>query len=153
MNLISIDELDVKEKRVFIRVDFNVPIVNGQIVDDTKIFTALPTIEYAFKEKARVIIASHLGRPGGKLKPKLTLEPVGRRLSEILKREIFFPEDCVGDVVKKIAGDLAPGGIMHLEIMRSGKGKEENDPRLVVRLFKVADVYVNEEFRSLTGLM
>jgi phosphoglycerate kinase len=146
MNLISIDELDVKEKRVFIRVDFNVPIVNGQIVDDTKIFAALPTIEYAFKEKARVIIASHLGRPGGKLRPKLTLEPVGRRLSGILKREIFFPEDCVGDVVKKIAGDLAPGGIMLLENLRFHKGEEENDPKFARRLAQVADVYVNEAF-------
>lgn len=146
MNLISIDEVDVKEKRVFIRVDFNVPIVNGQIADDTKIFAALPTIEYASREKARVIIASHLGRPGGKLKPNLTLEPVGRRLSEILKREIFFPEDCVGDVVKKIAGDLAPGGIMLLENLRFHKGEEENDPRFAKKLAQVADVCVNEAF-------
>ncbi|MER3445397.1 MAG: phosphoglycerate kinase [Candidatus Dadabacteria bacterium] len=146
MNLISIDELDVREKRVFIRADFNVPIVNGQILDDTKIFAALPTIEYASKEKARVIIASHLGRPGGKLRPKLTLEPVGRRLSEILKREIFFPEDCIGDVVKKIAGDLAPGGIMLLENLRFHKGEEENDPKFAKRLAQVADVYVNEAF-------
>lgn len=144
--MISIDELDIKDKRVFIRVDFNVPIVNGQIADDTKILAALPTIEYAFKEKARVIIASHLGRPSGKLKPKLTLEPVGRRLSEILKHEIFFPEDCVGDAVKKIAGDLAPGGIMLLENLRFHKGEEENDPKFSKRLAQIADVYVNEAF-------
>jgi phosphoglycerate kinase len=99
MSLISLDELNVKEKRVFIRADINVPIINGRIADDTKIYAALPMIEYAVKEKSSVIIASHLGRPGGKLRPKLTLEPLGRRLSEIIKREIFFPEDCVGDVV------------------------------------------------------
>ncbi len=146
MNLISIDELDIKEKRVFIRVDFNVPIVSGQVADDTKIFAALHTIEYASRGRARVIIASHLGRPGGKPRPKLTLEPVGRRLSEILKREIFFPEDCIGDVVKKIAGDLAPGGIMLLENLRFHKGEEENDPKFAKRLAQVADVYVNEAF-------
>jgi phosphoglycerate kinase len=132
MNLISIDELDIKEKRVFIRVDFNVPIVSGQVADDTKIFAALHTIEYASRERARVIIASHLGRPGGKPRPKLTLEPVGRRLSEILKREIFFPEDCIGDVVKKN--------------LRFHMGEEENDPKFAKRLAQVADVYVNEAF-------
>jgi phosphoglycerate kinase len=147
MNLISIDELDIKEKRVLIRVDFNVPLSrDGKIVDNTKILAALPTIEYALKEKARVIIASHLGRPGGKLNPKLTLEPVGRELSEILKCEIFFPEDCVGDVVKKVAGDLPPGGIMLLENLRFHKGEEENDPKFAKRLAQVADIYVNEAF-------
>jgi phosphoglycerate kinase len=145
--LVSIYELNLREKKVLIRVDFNVPFTkNGEIADDTKILALLPTIEYALKEKARVIIASHLGRPGGKLNPKLTLEPVGRRLSEILKREIFFPEDCVGDVVKKIAGDLAPGGIMLLENLRFHKGEEENDPKFAKRLAQVADIYVNEAF-------
>ncbi|HXG31002.1 MAG TPA: phosphoglycerate kinase, partial [Thermodesulfobacteriota bacterium] len=95
MNLVSIDEIDIKEKRVFIRVDFNVPIgKDGEVLDDTRIVAALPTIEYAIRERARVIIASHLGRPGGRLNPKLTLEPVGRRLSELLDREVFFPDDC-----------------------------------------------------------
>ncbi len=149
MNLVSIDELDLREKRVLIRVDFNVSFTkNGEIADDTRILAALPTIEYALKEDARVIIASHLGRPGGKLNPKLTLEPLGRKLSEILKREIFFPEDCVGDVVKKIAGDLAPGGIMLLENLRFHKGEEENDPRFANRLAQLADIYVNEAFST-----
>lgn len=146
MSLISLDELNVKEKRVFIRADSNVPIINGRIADNTKIYAALPTIEYAVREKAKVIIASHLGRPGGKLRPKLTLEPVGRRLSEIHKREIFFPEDCVGDVVMKITRDLGPGGIILLENLRFHKGEEENDPKFAKSLAQVADVYVNEAF-------
>jgi phosphoglycerate kinase len=147
MNLVSIDEIDIKEKRVFIRVDFNVPIgKDGEVLDDTRIVAALPTIEYAIRERARVIIASHLGRPGGRLNPKLTLEPVGRRLSELLDREVFFPDDCVGDAVKKISSDMPPGSVMLLENLRFHKGEEENDPRFAKKLAKVADVYVNEAF-------
>jgi len=147
MNLVSIDEIEIREKKVFIRVDFNVPIgKEGEVLDDTRILAALPTIEYAVREKARVIIASHLGRPGGKLNPKLTLEPVGRRLSEVLNREVFFPEDCVGDAVKKVSGDMHPGSIMLLENLRFHKGEEENDPKFAKKLAKVADIYVNEAF-------
>jgi phosphoglycerate kinase len=147
MKLTSIDEMDIKEKRVLIRVDFNTPLTkNGEIADDTRILAALPTIEYALKEKARVIIASHLGRPGGKLNPKLTLNPVGRRLSEILNCEVIFPNDSVGDAVKKLAGDLSPGGVMLLENLRFHKGEEENDPRFAKRLSEIADIYVNEAF-------
>lgn len=147
MNLVSIDEIDIKEKRVFIRVDFNVPLNRDRkVTDDTRIVSALPTIEHAIREKSRVIIASHLGRPGGKLNPKFSLEPVGRRLSEILDVEIFFPEDCVGDGVKKVAGDMPPGGVMLLENLRFHRGEEENDPRFAKNLGAVADVYVNEAF-------
>lgn len=147
MNLVSIDEIDIKEKRVFIRVDFNVRLTkNRKVTDDTRILAALPTIEYAIREKSRILIASHLGRPGGKLNSKLSLEPVGKRLSEILNTEIFFPEDCVGDAVKKIAGDMTPGSVMLLENLRFHKGEEENDPKFAKRLAAVADVYINEAF-------
>jgi phosphoglycerate kinase len=147
MNLVSIDEIDIKEKRVFIRVDFNVPInKDRKVADDTRIVAALPTIEHAIREKSRVIIGSHLGRPGGKLNSKLSLEPVGKRLSELLNTEIFFPEDCVGDAVKKIAGDMPHSSVMLLENLRFHKGEEENDPRFAKRLAAVADVYVNEAF-------
>jgi phosphoglycerate kinase len=147
MNLVSIDELDIKEKRVLIRVDFNTPLTkNGEIADDTRILAALPTIEYALNERARVIIASHLGRPRGKLNLKLSLDPIGRRLSEILKCEVIFPKDCLGDVVKKLASDLSPGGIMLLENLRFHKGEEENDSRFAKKLAEIADIYVNEAF-------
>jgi phosphoglycerate kinase len=147
MRLVSIDEVDIKEKRVFIRVDFNVPVTKGgEILDDTRIRAVIPTIEYAIKERAKVIVASHLGRPMGKVNPRFSLEPVGRKLSEILDREIFFPEDCVGDAVKKLASDLLPGSVMLLENLRFHRGEEENDPRFAKRLASIADVYVNEAF-------
>lgn len=145
--LTSIDEIDIREKRVLVRVDFNIPLnKDREIMDDTRILAALPTIKYAIGQKARVIIASHLGRPRGKLNQKLSFEPVGRRLSEILDCEIFFPEDCVGDAVKKIATDMAPGSVMLLENLRFHRGEEENDPKFSKRLAQVADVYVNEAF-------
>jgi len=147
MNLVSIDEIDIKDKRVLIRVDFNTPLTkDGEVADDTRILAALPTIEYALREKARVIIASHLGRPGGKINTKLTLDPVGRKLSEILRCEIIFPKDCIGDAVRKLSGDLSPGGVMLLENLRFHKGEEENDPRFAKRLAEIADIYVNEAF-------
>ncbi|MCI0453493.1 MAG: phosphoglycerate kinase [Candidatus Dadabacteria bacterium] len=147
MKLVSIDEVDIKEKRVLIRTDFNTPLTkSGEIADDTRILAALPTIEYALKEKARVIIASHFGRPGGKLNPKLTLNPVGRKLSEILNCEVIFPNDCIGDGVKKLAGDLYPGGVMLLENLRFHRGEEDNDTRFAKRLAEIADIYVNEAF-------
>jgi phosphoglycerate kinase len=147
MNLVSIEEIDIKDKRVFIRVDFNVRLnKDGKVAEDLKISVPLPTIEYAIGEKSRILIASHLGRPGGKLNSKLSLKPVGKKLSEILNTEIFFPEDCVGDAVKKIAGDMTPGTVMLLENLRFHKGEEENDPRFAKRLAAVSDVYVNEAF-------
>ena len=147
MNLVSIDEIDIKDKRVLIRVDFNTPLTkDGEVADDTRILAALPTIEYALRGKARVIIASHLGRPGGKINTKLTLDPVGRKLSEILRCEIIFPKDCIGDAVRKLSGDLSPGGVMLLENLRFHKGEEENDPRFAKRLAEIADIYVNEAF-------
>jgi phosphoglycerate kinase len=147
MNLISIDEVDIKEKRLFIRVDFNVHLTKeGGSLDEARIRAALPTIRHALREKARVIIASHLGRPGGRPNPKLSLERVGRKLSEILDGEVFFPEDSVGDAVKKVATDMPPGSVMLLENLRFHKGEEENDPRFAKKLAGVADIYVNEAF-------
>lgn len=145
--LTSINEIDIREKRVFVRADFNIPLnKDREVMDDTRIRAAVPTIKYAIEQKARVIVASHLGRPRGKLNQRLSLEPVGRRLSEILGSEIFFPEDCVGDAVKKIASDMAAGSVMLLENLRFHKGEEEDDPKFSKRLAQVADVYVNEAF-------
>src|SRR2546425_12486979 len=98
----SIDELDLASKRVFIRVDFNVPLDElGRVTDDARIRAALPTIRHALQSKSKVILASHLGRPDGKVKPELSLEPAGARLSQLLGRDVTLADDCVGDVVKK----------------------------------------------------
>ncbi len=147
MKFKSIEEVDIRDKRVFIRVDFNVPITrDGDVADDARIKAVLPTIRHAIKEKAKVIIASHLGRPGGKHVRRLSIEPVGRRLSELLNKEIFFPEDCVGDAVKKIAIEMPSGAVMLLENLRFHRGEEENDPSFAKKLSGVVDVYVNEAF-------
>ncbi|MGQ0792664.1 MAG: phosphoglycerate kinase [Deltaproteobacteria bacterium] len=147
MKLVSIDEVDIKEKRVLIRVDFNVPLTrDGEVRDDSRIRAALPTINYAIREKARVIIASHLGRPAGKPNAKLSLMPVGRRLSELLDAQVFFPEDCVGDAAKKIASEMPDGSVMLLENLRFQREEEENSPVFAKRLASIADVYVNEAF-------
>ncbi len=147
MKIPSIAEIDIKEKKVLIRVDFDVPVTRtGEVSDVTKILRALPTIHYATGQKARVIIASHRSGPGGKLNRKFSLEPVGRKLSEFLDCEIYFPENSVGDAVKKIAGDMLAGSVMLLENLEFHKGECANSPDFARKLSEVADIYVNEAF-------
>ncbi len=143
-----VDELQLADKRVFIRVDFNVPLDDsGQVSDDSRIREALPTIEVARRSRARTILASHLGRPKG-VDPKLSLEPVATRLSELLGKEdtVIFADDCVGDGVRKLAGDLEPGQILMLENLRFHKEEEANDPDFAKALASLASVYVNDAF-------
>src|SRR5258708_2740666 len=143
-----VDELQLADKRVFIRVDFNVPLDDsGKVSDDSRIREALPTIEIARKSQARTILASHLGRPKG-VDPKLSLEPVAARLSELLGREntVILADDCVGDGVRKLAGDLQPGQILMLENLRFHKEEEANDPDFAKALASLASVYVNDAF-------
>ena len=143
-----LDELQLAEKRVFIRVDFNVPLDDsGQVSDDSRIREALPTIEVARRSRARTILASHLGRPKG-VDPKLSLEPVATRLSELLGKDdtVIFADDCVGDGVRKLAGDLEPGQILMLENLRFHKEEEANDPDFAKALASLAPVYVNDAF-------
>jgi len=143
-----VDELTLADKRVFIRVDFNVPLDDsGAVSDDSRIRGALPTIELARKNKARLVLGSHLGRPKG-VDPKLSLEPVAKRLSELLGREdtVILADDCVGDGVKKLAADLQSGQILMLENLRFHKEEEANDPEFSKALASLAPVYVNDAF-------
>lgn len=147
MTIPSIEEIDIKEKKVFIRVDFDVPVTrSGEVSDVSKILRALPTIHYAVGEKARVIIASHLSGPEGRLNRKYSLEPVGKKLTEFLDCDIYFPENSVGDVVKKISGDMLPGSVMLLENLEFHKGELSNSSEYAKKLSEIADIYVNEAF-------
>ena len=141
-----IEDLPIEGKRVFIRVDFNVPLSNGAITDDTRVREALPTVRHAVARGAKVILASHLGRPKGVPNPEFKLEPVGALLAELLNLDVVAADDCVGDGVKKLAQELRDGEILLLENLRFYKEEEANDPSFAEKLAKVADVYVNDAF-------
>jgi phosphoglycerate kinase len=143
-----IDELELASERVFLRVDFNVPIdkKTGKIRDDERIRAALPTIEYAAKAGAKVILASHLGRPKGKPAPEYSLEPVGAHLAELTGWEVFVPDDCVGDAAKKVVQDLRDGQVVLLENLRFHAEEEKNDEAFARELGALATIYVNDAF-------
>src|SRR4051794_40481889 len=145
----SIRDLDLAGKRVFIRVDFNVPLKNGRIGDDTRITSSLPTITYALDHGARVVIlASHLGRPKGKPNPDMSLRPVAARLGELLKRPVIFAGDCVGAPAQQAVAGAPDGGVVLLENLRFHPEEEKNDPAFAAQLAALADVYVNDAFGS-----
>jgi phosphoglycerate kinase len=145
-----IDELELEGKRVFIRVDFNIDRDNkGSIADDTRVHAALPTIQYALDHRAKVILASHLGRPKGEKKENLSLLPVAECLSGLLKKDVIFPEDCVWDAVKKLAYDMREGQVMLLENLRFHKGETDNDETFSRELADIADVYIDDSFGTL----
>ncbi|HEX5035320.1 MAG TPA: phosphoglycerate kinase, partial [bacterium] len=146
----SLQELELKEKRVFVRVDFNVPLdKQGAIQDDARIVASLPTLRHALDAGAKLIVASHLGRPKGQPDPKYSLMPVAARLSELLEREVTFPEDCVGDAVKKLVAEMREGEVILLENLRFHPEEEANDPIFSERLAALADLYVNDAFGTL----
>ena len=145
----TIDQLDLAGKRVFIRVDFNVPLdEKGRVTDDARIRAALPTIRHAIAARARVILASHLGRPKGDPsdKAKFTLEPAAQRLSELLDQDVILADDCIGDGVKKAVSDLGEGQVLLLENLRFHKGEAGNDEACCRDLAALADVWVNDAF-------
>lgn len=146
MPKLSIRDLDLQGKRVFIRVDFNVPIEDGKVTDDTRITSAVPTIQFAIDKGARVILASHLGRPKGERNPKYSLKPVASHLAEILARPVAFAEDCVGDAAATVVDSLKPGEIALLENLRFHPEEEKNDPEFSKQLASLCDIYVNDAF-------
>ncbi len=143
----SVSEIDVSGKKVFIRVDFNVPTDDlGNITDDTRIRAHLPTINYVIERKGRVILASHLGRPKGKRADKYSLKPVARRLSELLGKDVKFADDCIGPVAEDAAASLKDGEVLLLENLRFHAEEEQNDKGFAQNLGKLCDVYVDDAF-------
>ncbi len=143
----TIEKVDLKGKRVFIRADFNVPLdENGNITDDTRIRSTLPTINYALDAGAKVILASHLGRPKGKPAPKYSLSPVATRLARLLNKEVAFAKDCVGPDVEHQVQGMRPGDVLLLENLRFHAEEEKNDEAFSRALAAFTDVYVNDAF-------
>jgi phosphoglycerate kinase len=141
------DTFDVEGKVVFCRVDFNVPLDDdGNVTDDERVRAALPTIKLLRDKGARLLLASHLGRPKGKVRASMSLEPVAEVLQGYVKDDIIFTDDCVGDGVRALARDLKPGGVMLLENLRFHSGEEKNDDGFARQLAEHADVYVNDAF-------
>jgi len=144
----SIDQLDIKGSRLFIRVDFNVPLdkKTREVKDDARIRAALPTIQYALRARAKVILASHLGRPDGKVVPELSLEPAAVRLSQLLGQDVIFADDCAGDGVKKLVSELREGQVLLLENLRFRAEEEANDESFSRDLASLCEVYVDDAF-------
>jgi phosphoglycerate kinase len=142
----TIKDIEVEGKRVLVRVDFNVPLAEGKVVDDTRIRAAIPTIEYLLERGAKVILISHLGRPKGKVVPELRMDPVAERLSEILGRAVEKLDDCVGDEVKEAVERMKPGDVILLENTRFHPEERANDPDFSRRLAELADFFVNDAF-------
>ena len=142
----SVEEIDARDKKVLVRVDFNVPLEDGRIGDDTRIRAALPTIEALRKQGARVILVSHLGRPDGKPVEQLRLRPVAERLSELLGAPVATASDCVGPAAQRAVDDLQPGDVLLLENVRFHAEEEQNDPAFAKQLASLADLYVNDAF-------
>ncbi len=148
MNKKTVKDIDLKGKRVFMRVDFNVPMAEGKVTDDKRIKAALPTIQYVLEQGASVLLASHLGRPKGGPDPEFSLKAASEVLAGHLGRSVIMAPDCVGPEVEEIAKNLKPGEVVMLENTRFHKGEEKNDLDLAKQMAALADVYVNDAFGS-----
>jgi phosphoglycerate kinase len=142
----TLKDMNFKGKKVLVRVDFNVPLKDGVVGDKTRIKAALPTIEYLIKEEAKVLLISHLGRPGGEPKDDLRMDPVAKALANLLNREVKKADDCIGEEVKKAADNLENGEVLVLENSRFHAGEKANDPEFAKELASLADLYVNDAF-------
>ena len=150
MNTIkNLQSLDLADKRVLVRVDFNVPLdAEGTVMDDTRIVAALPTLRTLLEQKCRVILLSHLGRPKGGREEKYSLRPVAADLSQKIGQPVLFVEDCLGPAVEEAVEHLAPGSVLLLENVRFHAGETKNDPELAAKFAQLADVYINDAFGS-----
>ncbi|MFF2795312.1 phosphoglycerate kinase [Lysinibacillus xylanilyticus] len=146
LNKKTMKDIDVKGKRVFVRVDFNVPMADGAITDETRIRAAIPTIEYLVEQGAKVILASHLGRPKGEVKEDMRLTAVGVRLAELIGKPVTKLDESIGQEVEEAVANMQNGDIILLENVRFHAGEEKNDPALAEQFAKLADVYVNDAF-------
>ena len=143
----NIKDLDIREKRVLIRADFNVPLdEQGNITDDTRIRGVLPTINHALDERARIIICSHLGRPKGQRLAKFSLAPVAKRLARLIGKDVKLAPDCIGDETRAVVDRMLPGDVVLLENLRFHKEEQENDPGFARQLAELADIYINDAF-------
>lgn len=148
MRKLSVEQLDLQGKRVFLRTDLNVPLANGGVADDSRLRAALPTIQHCLKAGASVILASHLGRPSGKVDPRYSLAPVAKRLEEFLGQPVPLAPDCVGEATEHRTHALEPGACLLLENLRFHPEEEANDPAFAQALARLADVYVNDAFAT-----
>ncbi len=149
MKKLTIDNVDVKDKRVLVRVDFNVPLdAHQNITNDIRIKASLPTIKKIINDSGKVILMSHLGRPKGERKPECSIKPAAVRLGELLDKEVLFVDDCIGESVMNTVNSMKPGDVLLLENVRFHKGETKNDPDFAKQLAQPADVYINDAFGS-----
>lgn len=146
MGKLTVRDVDLKNKRVLMRVDFNVPIENGVITDDTRIRAELPTIQYVIDKGGKVILLSHLGRPKGGPDPQFSLEPVAKRLEELLNKKVIFCHDTIGPRAEELVNAMKPGDVVLMENTRFFPGEEKNDPELSKSFAKLGDIHVNDAF-------
>lgn len=141
-----IDTEDISGKKLLIRVDYNVPLKNGEIQDDNRIKASIPTLKFALEKNASLVVCSHLGKPKGQVRPELSLSPAARRLGELLETDVVLAPDCVGQKTLSMAQALKPGQVLMLENLRFHPGEEKNDPDFSRQLARMGDVYVNDAF-------
>jgi phosphoglycerate kinase len=147
LNKLSMADVSIHGRRLFIRVDFNVPLdAHGHVTDDTRLRASLPTIQYALAREAKVILASHLGRPSGKVEARYSLKPVAARLSELLGKSVTMADDCLGPAVEALVAQMCAADVLLLENLRFHAGEEKNDPSFAQQLARLVDIYVNDAF-------